>query len=76
MLALVSCLGILAMYLVYYWSGYAQFGRRYSVDFLPFCMLLIASGTKGRVTPLLVAVTLVGALVQLWGLFWWGLKGW
>lgn len=76
LLALAACLGILAMYLFYYWSGYAQFGRRYSVDFLPFCMLLIASGTRGRVTPWLVAVTLAGALVQLWGLFWWGFKGW
>lgn len=75
-LAVLAILPIFAFYLVYHWSGYAQFGRRYSVDFLPFVMLLIASGVRNKVGTVLMATVIFGALVELWGLFWWGIKGW
>ena len=45
-LALAACIGIQAIYLVYYWTGYAQFGCRYSNDYLPFVMLLAADGAR------------------------------
>jgi hypothetical protein len=75
-LAALAIASIMAMYLVYYWSGFAQFGRRYTVDFLPFAMLLILNGTRQRLGPVVIISTLLGALVELWGLFWWGMKGW
>ncbi len=75
-LALLACLGIMGLYLCYYWSGFAQFGRRYSVDFLPFAMLLIAMPTKDRLRPGLVLATLAGIAVEIWGIGWWFSKGW
>lgn len=75
-LALLACLGILGLYLCYYWSGFAQFGRRYSVDFLPFAMLLIAMATKDRLRGGLVLATLAGIAVEAWGIGWWLAKGW
>jgi len=75
-LALFCVIGILGLYLVYFWSGWVQFGCRYFVDLLPFAMLLIASGTERRYGPALVTATLLGTLVEVWGIFWWGFKGW
>lgn len=74
--ALAVIVGIMAFYLFYYWSGYAQFGRRYTVDFLPLAMLLITSGVRNRVGTLLMACVIFGVVVEVWGLFWWGMKGW
>lgn len=75
-LALYSTAAILGLYLIYFWSGWVQFGCRYFVDLLPFAMLLVASGTERRYDKTLVAATLAGVVVEVWGLFWWGLKGW
>ena len=75
-LAALALLPILAFYLVYHWTGYAQFGCRYSVDFLPFALLLIASGVRNRWGTALTTCVLFGALVEIWGLFWWGIKEW
>ncbi|HEY9856417.1 MAG TPA: hypothetical protein V6D05_11810 [Stenomitos sp.] len=75
-LALVAAVLVQAVYLVYFGTGWVQFGCRYALDYFPFAMLLIASGTEKRLSPALVTVTLLGALVEVWGLFWWGLKGW
>ncbi len=75
-LALLACLSVMAIYLCYYWSGFAQFGRRYSVDFLPFAMLLIAAGARRSPRYWLPALTLAGVVVQVWGITWWHYKGW
>ncbi|MEB3221166.1 MAG: hypothetical protein VKS61_03715 [Candidatus Sericytochromatia bacterium] len=74
-LALGAIVPILAFYVVYYWSGYSQFGCRYSLDFLPFAMLLVASAFRDRWYNALSTVVTLGAVVQVWGLFWWGIKG-
>jgi hypothetical protein len=76
LLALGACLGIQVIYLTYFWSGYEQFGCRYTIDYLPFVNLLAASGSKNqRVRPLLSA-TLAGLLVEMWGIGWWRYKSW
>jgi hypothetical protein len=75
-MALVAALPIFAFYMVYHWTGYAQFGCRYSLDFLPFVLLLIASGCKNRWGTALTTCVLFGAVVEVWGLFWWGIKEW
>lgn len=74
-LALVALLPIWAFYLVYYWSGYAQFGCRYSLDFLPFALLLIASAARKQGLMTLKLLLLGGVVVQVWGIFWWNMKG-
>lgn len=74
-LALFAAVAIMSVYLFYFWSGWVQFGRRYSVDALPFMMLLIASGARNRRGPLLVGLALLGVVVEVWGIFWWHTKG-
>lgn len=75
-LALIALLPILGFYLIYHWTGYAQFGCRYSLDFMPFALLLIASGVRNRWGSALSTCVAFGVLVELWGLFWWGIKEW
>jgi hypothetical protein len=76
LLSFAACLGIQALYLIYYWSGYAQFGCRYTVDYLPFVNLLAASGSKNRPSRTLVFATFAGVLVEVWGIVWWRYKAW
>jgi len=76
LLSLAACLAIQALYLTYYWSGYAQFGCRYTVDYLPFVNLLAASGSKNRPLRTLVYATFAGVLVEVWGIAWWRYNGW
>ncbi len=75
-LAAIALLPILAFYMVYHWTGYAQFGCRYSLDFMPFALLLIASGVRNRWGTALTTCVAFGILVEIWGLFWWGIKEW
>jgi hypothetical protein len=75
-LALMAIVPIWAFYTFYYWSGYSQFGCRYSLDFLPFGMLLVASAFRDRWFNALNTAVTLGVVVQVWGLFWWGIKGW
>ena len=75
-LALAAVVGIQAIYLVYYWTGYAQFGCRYTVDYLPFVMLLAAAGSKYCLNWMLALYAVIGTLIELWGLVWWAQHGW
>ncbi|MGA2410847.1 MAG: hypothetical protein ABSG46_10735 [Candidatus Binataceae bacterium] len=75
-LALAACASIQALYLIYYWTGFAQFGCRYSTDYLPFLMLLAASGAKNAPRGLLITLTLIGVLIEAWGIGWWDYNGW
>jgi hypothetical protein len=78
LLALSAIVAIQGLYLVYYWSGIAQFGDRYSMDYLPFVMLLAAMAVKERrwLRWPLIAVTVAGAVVEIWGIAWFTLHGW
>lgn len=76
LLSLAACLGIQTLYLFYFWSGYAQFGCRYTVDYLPFVNLLAVSGSKNRPLRTLAYVTFAGMLIEIWGIAWWRYKGW
>jgi hypothetical protein len=62
--------------LFFFFTGWTQFGWRYSLDFFPFLLLLIVLGFRERVSGL--AWTLIGAgvLVNLWGVVTWRLMGW
>lgn len=75
-LAAFTCLGIIGLYLAYYWSGYAQFGRRYSVDWMPFALWLLAARYRHRADVWLVGATLLGLIVELWGISWWQIHRW
>ena len=75
-LALAAIVAIQAVYLVYYWTGYAQFGCRYSVDYLPFVMILAAAGAKYCLNWMIAIYAVLGTLVELWGIVWWIQHGW
>ena len=71
--ALVGLIAV-AVPIVTYWSvGWIQFGYRYSLDFLPFMIMLVASGMHYQLGRLKIAVILVSCGVCLWGIlsFFW-----
>jgi hypothetical protein len=75
-LALAAILAIQALYLTYYCTGFIQFGDRYSMDYLPFVMLLAAMAVKKRrrLQGPLIAATVAGTLVEIWGIVWFARK--
>ncbi len=65
----LASVAVLGADLIYFSTGYAQFGYRYSLDAMPFLVLLAAAGF-GRATPLLKALTLAAVFVNLLGTLW------
>jgi len=53
--------------LTYAVEGWAQFGYRYSLDVLPFMVLLVASGMRYRLTCFAIAVIILCCGINLWG---------
>jgi hypothetical protein len=57
--------------------GFTQFGNRFSIDYMPFLLLLTASGMRGRVTWWMQALIAFSILINLWGVImisrlkWW-----
>jgi hypothetical protein len=51
----------------YYGIGYVQFGYRYSLDFMPFLMLLVALGLPVVLTKTAVVLISASVIVNLWG---------
>jgi hypothetical protein len=47
--------------------GFTQFGNRFSLDYMPFLLVLAASGMRGRVTWWVMALIGLSVLVNLWG---------
>ena len=65
-------------------QGWVQFGYRFSNDFVPFALLLVALGLRaprrrvavaGRM-PLGMALVVVSIAVNAWGVAWGRLLGW
>lgn len=56
--------------ITYYNTGWWQFGSRFSIDFLPFLILLTALGVRGRATWLLGLLTLAAVGMNIWGTLW------
>jgi hypothetical protein len=51
-------------------TGYAQFGYRYTLDYMPFMLLLIFVAVGRRVQWYEAALIGAGVLVNLWGVLW------
>ena len=47
--------------------GFTQFGYRFSLDFTPFLMLLVAKGMRENLGWLEKALIILSVLVNLWG---------
>ncbi|MEZ4678152.1 MAG: hypothetical protein R2932_28445 [Caldilineaceae bacterium] len=57
--------------LLYYNTGWWQFGYRFSLDFMVPVMVLLVFATRGRVTWPMRLLILVGIIVNAYGLNWW-----
>jgi hypothetical protein len=68
-----------AFNLAHFSQGWVQWGYRFSLDFVPFALPLVALGAAradGRVRSIAVVLVVGGALVNLWGVAWGKLLGW
>ena len=74
--ALICALAVQGLYFLFVGDGRTQFGMRYSLDYLPVMMLLIAAGTAHRFGRLPIILTVAGILVEIWGLVTWHAMGW
>lgn len=59
--------------LLYYNTGWWQFGYRFSLDFMTPIMILLALAVRTRVTWSMRTLILAGILVNLYGVLWWHL---
>ena len=75
----VATLVIAVFNLAHFSQGWVQWGYRFSLDFLPFLLPLVALGadeSEGRPRLVAYALLVAGALVNLWGVTWGQLLGW
>ncbi|MEZ4662897.1 MAG: hypothetical protein R2911_35565 [Caldilineaceae bacterium] len=57
--------------ILYYNTGWWQFGYRFSLDFMVPIMVLLAVGAGQRVSWTMKGLILVGIIVNAWGVAWW-----
>lgn len=57
--------------LLYYNTGWVQFGYRFSLDFLTPLIVLMALAARPRLSTLMKALIVVGIAVNAWGVNWW-----
>ncbi len=64
--------------LMHFSQGWVQFGYRFSNDFIPFALLLLALGMErlGGVRWWVALLLIVSILVNLWGIGWSRVLGW
>jgi len=64
--------------LMHFSQGWVQFGYRFSNDFIPFALILVALGMErlGGVRRGIALLLLVSILVNLWGVAWGRVLGW
>jgi hypothetical protein len=79
-LVLAAGLAVLAIALanlMHFSQGWVQFGYRFSNDFAPFALVLVALGI-GRlgIRPLTVALVAASVIVNAWGVYWGVTLGW
>ena len=66
--------------LAHFSQGWVQWGYRFSLDFIPFLLPLVALGaarpSDGRPRVIAFALLMAGVFVNLWGVTWGQLLGW
>ena len=73
----LAVLGIALVNLMHFSQGWVQFGYRFSNDFAPFAMILVALAiAKYRVSYLTVGLVAASVLINAWGVYWGVVKGW
>lgn len=73
----LAVLCIALVNLMHFSQGWVQFGYRFSNDFAPFAMILVALAiARYRVSYLAVTLVAASVLVNAWGVYWGVVKGW
>lgn len=75
----LATLAIALFNLAHFSQGWVQWGYRFSLDFVPFLLPLVAVGAArvdGRPRTIAVVLVAVGAAINLWGVAWGQLLGW
>jgi hypothetical protein len=74
----VAVVAIAFVNLMHFSQGWVQFGYRFSNDFVPFALVLVALGASrlGRYWPLLVPFVAASIAINLWGTVWGVMLGW
>jgi hypothetical protein len=65
--------------LAHFSQGWVQWGYRFSLDFIPFLLPMVALGAArddGRLRVLAAVLIVAGAAINLWGVTWGQLLGW
>lgn len=71
LLAVVAgMLPVLVALLLFRASGYLQFGNRYLLDAIPFLLLLVCAGMRGRLTAVSYSLIVLAVIVNLYGTYW------
>jgi hypothetical protein len=78
--AILAIVLIAILNLMHFSQGWVQFGYRFSNDFVPFLLLLVALGIERLKGPRWAAVAAVAVAVSIavnaWGVAWGGILGW
>jgi uncharacterized membrane protein len=64
--------------LMHFSQGWVQFGYRFSNDFVPFALILVALGIerRGGARPLAIALVVASVAINLWGVWAGNVLGW
>jgi hypothetical protein len=76
--AAIAVVAIAFVNLMHFSQGWVQFGYRFSNDFAPFALILVALGASrlGRWWPILAVLVAMSIAVNLWGVIWGVALGW
>jgi len=77
--AALAIVAIAAVNLMHFSQGWVQFGYRFSNDFAPFALVLVALGIErlgGARRRLVVALVAMSVVVNAWGVAWGMILGW
>lgn len=77
--AVLAIVAIALLDLAHFSQGWVQWGYRFSNDFVPFALLLVALGAAradGRLRPIAVPLVALSVVVNLWGVVWGNILGW
>ena len=64
---LAACLLPIALLLLYFNTGWYQFGYRFALDFFPFALLLVALGMRARPGWWEKILIVLSVVINIWG---------
>ena len=75
--AALATIAIAVVNLMHFSQGWVQFGYRFSNDFAPFAVILVALAVeRWRSNAVTVGLIAASVLVNAWGVYWGVVKGW